>query len=209
MNIINALSVPFYEFKCDESIIDEIYPIVKDLEYDVKHDKTSLSRDYFYHEKLVSWFDECLEKIREIYFSDGLKLVVANCWATKTGFISNHHPHIHHQAIVGGILYLDDSDNGETIFYADNPWLRYQNQQIMSISDRKMHQLTTRIKQEKGKLILYPPHILHGTSTNKDKKVRHTIAFDVFFSGRITANSNWPYVEIKTTSLKDIHLNNF
>ena len=204
MNIVNTLAVPFYEFRCEESLIDEIIPIVENLEYDV-HEKASLSKKYFYHEKLINWFDHCLKEFRSIYFEEAIELVIVNCWATKTRFLSNHHTHTHQTALVSGILYLYDSDSGETIFYLNNPWIRYQNDQIIPVSYSKTGMLTTKVKQEKGKLILFPPHIQHGTATNKDKKIRHTIAFDAFFSGQITKNSERPYVEIKSTSLRDIH----
>jgi len=204
MNIVDTLSVPFYEFRCEESLINEIIPIVENLEYDVD-EKATLSKKYFYHEKLINWFDQCLKEFQSIYFDEEIELVIVNCWATKTNFLSNHHTHNHQTALVSGILYLYDSNSGETTFYVNNPWLRYQNNEIMPISYSKTNMLTTKVKQEKGKLILFPPHIQHGTEKNKDRKIRHTIGFDVFFSGRITIHSEKPYVEIKSTSLRDAH----
>lgn len=209
MKILNCLSVPFYEFTCDHKIIDEIIPLVQNLEYktNVNKDSADLSATYFYHEPLIDWFEECLEEVRKIYYNDSIKLEVVNCWATRTTFIKKHHPHTHQQAIVGGILYLDDFTSGETVFYHSNPWQLYHTNNIINLSNAskiQSTQLVTKILPEKGKLVLYPPHLNHGTLPNKDKKTRYSIAFDSFFSGKITENSHWPYVEIKTTSLKSI-----
>jgi len=206
MKQIDALAVPFYEFRCDEKLIDEILPLIKNLDYKKNTDSAELSTQYFYHKELFKWFDECLEEVRQLYFDSTLKMVITTCWSTKTMPFKRHITHNHQQTLIGGILYLDDFQSGETVFTTPNPWLRYQNEHIMNVSTQQLSQskLTTKIVPEKGKLVLYPPHIFHGTMPNKDKKIRHTLAFDAFFSGKIYENSNWPYVEINSSSLQEI-----
>jgi len=212
MKIIPALSVPFYEFQCDETLLDEIYLLVQSMKFDTTEDGSAeLSKDYFYHDKLISWFENCLEEVRKLYFIDEIKLSVTTCWATRTSFIHKHHIHTHQQSLVGGILYLEDSNSGETVFYHNNPWHKYHHDNIMNILDEtklSSTQIITKISPSKGKLILYPPHLVHGTNLNKNKKYRYSIAFDAYMSGKITKNSKWPYVEIKTTSLKEIYNGN-
>ena len=206
MKQLDTLSIPFYEFRCNDKLVDEIYPLIKNLSYRQGDTSTELSEAYFYHKELFDWFNECLEKVKQLYFDDNLKIVITTCWATKTLPLQKHIIHNHQQTLIAGIFYLDTFQSGETIFYNNNPWTRYQNEHIMNISTKSSisTKLTTKILPEKGKLILFPPQIYHGTSPNKDKKTRYTLAFDAFFSGKIYGNSNWPYVEINSTSLKDI-----
>jgi hypothetical protein len=208
MKILNSLSIPFYEFHCDPNLLDEIKVRVENLNYITDENKEAeFSKNYFYYEPLINWFDECLEEVRKIYYNDNIKLEVVNCWATRTGFLKKLHTHAHQQSLVGGIFYLDTFTSGETVFYQSNPWQDYTTNNIVNIAAKQKvmaTQLVTKILPEKGKLVLYPPQLRHGTLPNKEKKVRYSIAFDSYFSGRITDNSHWPYVEIKTTSLREI-----
>jgi len=219
MNIIDSLSVPFFEFKCDDALVDEVLNDLKNHEF-IPHshfggsDTTAPKKDVeltktFYNKKLITWFDQCLEEVRKLYFIDTIKLEVTNCWATKNNLFSKHHLHNHNQSLVGGIFYLDTCDSAETIFCAPNPWQKYCNDHVMNIANQQLIEknlLSTKIKQEKGKLILFPPHILHGTLPNKKMKTRYVVAFDSFFSGKIHDNAQWPYFEIKTTSIHDSYL---
>jgi hypothetical protein len=219
MRIIDSLSVPFFEFKCEAALVDEVLLELKNQEF-LPHsnfvdstvnesNKTVELTNAFYNKKLMTWFEECLEQVRKLYFIDTIKLEITNCWATKNNLFSKHHLHNHNQSLAGGIFYLDDADSAETVFYSPNPWQRYHNDQIMNIADEKLIEknlLATKIKQEKGKLVLFPPHVMHGTLPNKKMKSRYVIAFDAFFSGRIYDNARWPYFEIKTTSIHDSHI---
>lgn len=207
MKVLNSLSVPFYEFFCDPNLLDQVTNLVENLEYKGDNTEADFSSQYFYYEPLIDWFDKCLEEVRKIYYDNNIKLEVVNCWATKTGFLKKLHTHTHQQSLVGGILYLDTFTSGETIFYQSNPWQDYRNKNFVNIASKSKvtdTQLTTKILPERGKLILYPPQLRHGILPNKEKKMRYSVAFDSYFSGKITENSRWPYVEIKTTSLKEI-----
>ena len=209
MLTIKTLSIPFYQFQCDPNLLEDVYVKVKNSNFKKEPNQIETSSTYFYDEKLINWFEECLSKIQLMYFNNNLKLEVVNCWATKTMPLNRHNIHDHQQAVVSGILYFDTCDTGETLFYIENPWQRYQNERIMNISETKQDKskLVTTIKQEKGKLILYPPHIYHGTNVNKERNPRYTIAFDAFISGKITLNSQWPYVEIQSTNIHTINNN--
>lgn len=202
---IETLPIPFYEFHCPEEIIDEVTCIVEQMKFDNNGSETELSKEFFYHESLINWFEECLEHVKELYYIDSIKLSVVNCWATRTSFLQKQRLHDHQQSIVGGIFYLTTSQSGETVFYQDDPWLKLQTEKIVAVAagKNKPKKIMTKILPQKGKLILYPGHIMHETLVCKEK-IRYSIAFDSFFSGKIFANSKWPYVEIKTTSLKEI-----
>lgn len=212
MKILNSLSVPFYEFTCDSNLVDEVLPLVENLQYkNDENQEAEFSSQYFYYEPLIDWFDECLEKVRKIYYNESIKLEVVNCWATRTGFLKKLHTHTHQQSLVGGIFYLDTFTSGETVFYQSNPWQDYTTNNIINLSSKSKvmsTQLVTKILPERGKLVLYPPQLRHGTLPNKERKVRYSIAFDSYFSGKITDNSHWPYVEIKTTSLRELATKN-
>ena len=69
MKILNSLSIPFYEFHCDPNLLDEIKVRVENLNYITDENKEAeFSKNYFYYEPLINWFDECLEQVRKIYY---------------------------------------------------------------------------------------------------------------------------------------------
>lgn len=209
MNSVDTLSTPFYEFFCDPYLIDEVLPQVEKFTFSNGKDNdpsiTKISQEFFYHAKLLEWFENCLEEVRKLYFIDSIRLNVTSCWVTNTSKLAKHRFHRHQQSIVSGILYLQDDSSGETVFLEKSPWGYYTENNFMNITDiNQLPQLKTVIKQEKGKLILFPSHILHGTNTTKSQNHRYTIAFDSFFSGRIFQNSQWPYFEVKSTTIKEI-----
>ena len=208
MKKIEVLSVPFYEFRCDPALMDEIQPLVESMNFEQKPSGVGISKDFFYHKTLFEWFNDCLEDVRKIYYIDSIRLVITNCWATRTNFASKHSRHVHHNAMVGGILYFSDAECGKTRFIEKNPWLRHTYDQFFVTGDQDkspFNQLSTLITPERGKLILYPSHLEHETTANLEKKFRYVLAFDAFFTGRILHNAEWPYCEITSTSVEDVY----
>ena len=70
MKKIEVLSVPFYEFRCDPALMDEIQPLVESMNFEQKPSGVGISKDFFYHKTLFEWFNDCLEDVRKIYYID-------------------------------------------------------------------------------------------------------------------------------------------
>jgi uncharacterized protein (TIGR02466 family) len=214
MIINNLLSVPIYEFQCDESLINEISLLAIEDIYR-KNQNNTITHDNFYHEKLFDWLDECTEKVKKIYFLDSIKLEITNCWFNKSKKLEYHHYHRHPNSIVSGILYLTTHDSGETVFYHTNPWREIGSNYMASIANLEssavnLHtdfaSLTEKIKPVKGKLILFPSSMTHGTRPNTDLIDRYSLSFNTYFSGEVAwgpGESCKMYV--KTQSIRDQH----
>ena len=125
MIINNLLSIPIYEFQCDESLSEEIYnQVLVSSVFNKNINNKVADQDYFYNEKLFDWFDQCIDQIREIYFQSGVSLPITSCWANKSSKLEKHHTHKHGNSIISGIFYLTSHEKAETMFYYKNPFLR-------------------------------------------------------------------------------------
>jgi len=213
MIINNLLPVPFYEFQCNENLIDKIYNQAEKEDFHL-NTNNKITKNNFYHEELFKWLDECFEQVRKIYYIDSITLKIVNCWVNKSKKLEYHHVHNHPNTIVSGILYLTTHSSGETVFYHPNPWKSIGNDHTMQIieSDKMLHKdpntLTSMITPVKGKLILFPSSIIHGTRPNKDPHTRYTLGINAYPSGSLSWNlgdSNKLY--INTLGVRDLQTN--
>lgn len=194
MIINNLLSVPYYEFQCEEILTEEIYNQVLSSSVFVKNTTNRIAdRDYFYNDKLFDWFDQCVDQVCKIYFQPGVSLPITSCWANKSSKLEKHHTHQHSNSVISGIFYLTTHNKAETVFYYKNPFSELGNTDLLRTCkniDMKFEDHPTtligKIKPEKGKLILFPSSLVHGTRPNLDPYPRYTVAFNTFFSGKIT-----------------------
>jgi uncharacterized protein (TIGR02466 family) len=149
-------------------------------------------REHFYNEKLFDWFDQCIDQVCKIYFQNEISLPITSCWVNKSSKLEKHHTHQHSNAVISGIFYLTTHEKAETIFYYKNPFFELGITDVLHAAkniDIKFEDHPTtiigKIKPEKGKLILFPSSLVHGTRPNLDSYPRYTVAFNTFFSGKI------------------------
>jgi hypothetical protein len=192
MKINNLISIPIYEFQCDISLTDEVCDEIENYDF-TKNTKNSWAfTDMFYHEKLFEWFDQCLDQLSKKYFLDDVSLPIVSCWINRTKRNEYHHSHWHTNSIIAGVFYLTTHDSGKTVFYYEDPFHKLGNDRPFLASKNQNKTLyenpTTiigKVKPEKGKLILFPSNLHHGTESNMDLNPRYSISFDTFFSGLI------------------------
>jgi uncharacterized protein (TIGR02466 family) len=197
MNIVNLLSIPIYEFYCDELLTEEIYNHAVSSVFVKNTDNKIADRDRFYHEKLFEWFDQCVDQVSKIYYKDEISLPIVSCWVNKSSKLEKHHIHLHSNAVISGIFYLTTHEKAETMFYYKNPFFEIGKTDLLRASkdiekDLADHPttLTGKVRPEKGKLILFPSSLIHGTRPNLDSYARYTVAFNTFFSGTIYQKEN-------------------
>jgi len=193
MIINNLLSVPIYEFQLEnEKLIEEIYNQAVETEF-IKNSSNMISdHKFFYHERLFDWFDQCIEQVKKIYFIDEISLPIVSSWFNKSSKLERHHIHRHPNSVLSGIFYLTSHDKSETIFYYDTPYFQLGNTDLFltskylknSLAERPFT-ITGKVQPKKGKLLLFPSSIHHGTRPNIDSHDRYTISFNTFFSGKI------------------------
>jgi len=203
MNKIPAFTIPFYEFMCDEHLITEILDIAKSSEYTPNaSNKTSQYR--LRYKPLILWINQCLDEVKNDLHDESSKfeLKVTDCWLNKSSYTEKHHTHSHANSLYSGVLYLTTHDKKSTTkFLFPNPFhnLEFTNLFTMGapiITSKKT--LVSEITPVAGKMIIFPSHIQHETTTHITRDSRYTVAFNSFVSGVIGVDDNLTRLHITT-----------
>ena len=109
----------------------------------------------------------------------GLSLICQDIWRNTytKGFFQETHDHL--PCSLSGVVFLTDEQEGDGQFYfhhrhgseVSNEW-----RSIRFGEERKS------IKAERGKVILFPSHMLHGVSIHKSDNIRKTVSFNLIFN---------------------------
>jgi hypothetical protein len=184
MKEINCLSIPFYEFQCNEDLVNRVLEEVKQIDFG-----QNLQSVNYYNEELIDWFSKCISEVHEICnFSESLELKVSECWATKTRKLLPGNFHFHVNSILSGVMYL--TEGSKTKFRTSNPYFSAEDAGFMSLSKafggikmKYAFPIEGNIVPEKGKLIIFPSSIEHQITPHTGNFSRHSIAFNTFPSG--------------------------
>ena len=194
MKKINVLPQTFYEFECDESLVNEVLTLAKEEQYTIQRygDPTSNSKSVnnLLHKeerysKLIDWINKCINEVKEDLKFQCEKFTITQCWLNSAEYGQNHHKHLHPNSFLSGIFYINDSDSN-TIFFGDNSWNHKKD--IIKITPMEDPDLEI-IHEEssvKGKLIVFPSNILHSVLPSCSfSNTRYTLSFNTFPSGKI------------------------
>lgn len=96
-------------------------------------------------------------------------------WLTKFELHDFGHAHNHGGADVCGVYYFQSSGDGGQIYF-DNPVSgASMKPAYQEVAKRWLHQPTV------GKMLLFPPYLVHGVKANPTDDVRISLAFNVVF----------------------------
>ena len=193
MIVNNLLPIPIYEFQLEnENLIEETYDQAISLDFSDNMLNKISDHSFFYHESMFEWFDQCIDQVKKIYFIDEVSLPIISSWVNKSSKLERHHIHRHPNSILSGIFYLTTHEKAETVFYYENPYFEMGKTDLFTASKYLKNALaenpftiTGKVAPKKGKLILFPSSMVHGTRPNTDSYGRYTISFNTFFSGKI------------------------
>lgn len=181
---------PFYTFQTPASIIDLVIEQAKNLDYKPVNAEMPGYLGYnidneknitcYYNKMLYDFLDSCLEPIYKKHFKYSTKHVINDLWITKTQFGASFSLHKHTYSVFSGVLYLENSNTGTIFSFPDNFSQLWEHFTLCNVQ-----QQTYESKSEKGKLLIWPSHILHKTSPHKEKKVRYSVAFNSFWDGKL------------------------
>lgn len=204
MNIINTMAVPFYEFELqDLQLLDYVRHEVSLLPFN-DEDPPPSTRTY-YNKPLFDWFTDCLEQVRQIYYKDSIRLVVANGFATRMKRMQKARMHYHINSIISGVFYLTTAESSKTRFLTPNPYYFVEHQRVLQVSnnqtdvvDVRYNALSTTLDPVAGKLILFPSSIDHETLTHTESFYRYIISFNSMATGTIS-NKNTLKLDLQTS----------
>jgi uncharacterized protein (TIGR02466 family) len=211
MKEIPILSVPIYEFFLeDNTLIQKILTDIKNIQYE-NNQGNLISTEMYYNEELFSWFDQCINQVKNIYYKDSITLEIIAAWVNKTSSdMGNHHVHLHPNSIVSGCFYLTSHTSGDIEFLSTCPWTNhFKTYSAMNIEhklflDKNSNILKTKILPEIGKLILFPSNLVHQVlPLRPDEEDRYSIAFNTFSSGTFSSKKITTNLQIKVKSLKE------
>jgi len=196
MELLSIFNFPIYSFQASEHFTDKVLSDVKSLKWK-KNMYNEVTEGDYYNKNLIDWFDICIEEIKKANaISADIKLPVTACWANKTTLLMKHHQHNHPNSFLSGIFYLTDNTGSETVFTLENPL--YKQFSGLNIGDH----LISRVKPQKGNLIIFPSYLTHSVNTLKEHEVRYTVAFNVFLGGTFGTKTT-TQLTFKTLSLHE------
>ena len=188
MNTLEICPQHIFEFTAKETLRQKVQTLIEAEQYEVNHVNwvtvhKNLAEKPEYKE-LTEWFKCCVEQVRQIYEykCDGLK--ISQMWANKSESDNWHHIHNHPFSIISAIFYVTDSP-AETWFSVENFWVANYGKHPLPLTEdfTKCPHIIHKQQSVKGKLILFPSHLLHSVSEHKGEKPRYTISFNTFPTG--------------------------
>ena len=171
----------------------------KDNKYNFRTVDERLEKKPVYNE-LISWFDECLNKVKiELdYHCD--RLQITQCWGNKNLIGHWHHPHTHPNSIVSGVFYVNSS-NSNTWFSTESVWDSFNGvgyDSFRLIFDDKLTRVIHKNPTVAGELIIFPSKLYHSVDEHRaGDKYRYSISFNAFPTGKIGSFSALHGLEIE------------
>lgn len=186
-----------YNFECDNQLVDIVYNEIVTLDKNKQifwnHNGSNPSLESyngylnpettkcFYNKELLDWVTECFNKVSQEKYKQNLSVV--DSWVTKTKFLAGSGWHDHTMSILSGVLYFDDSSPIE-FKYTDPYHIHtglFRHPDFIKASD-----ITTKVNPTKGNFMIFPSHLAHRITPNKNKSDRYSLAFNTFFTGELS-----------------------
>lgn len=203
MNQIQLFTMPIYEFSIDKSLALQVLSEISKQENKTNQTNQTIhpNNGNYYNGELFDHLNDFVNQISDIHYNEEVKLVISECWGTKTTRFQKHHVHTHSNSIISGIVYLTDHPDATTEFYTKNEWCWTED--LLKIGKSNKLMKVASVKPAVGKVILFPSNILHSTRPNLSDKERYTLSFNTFISGRIGKHTT--NLDINTTSVSSIN----
>jgi uncharacterized protein (TIGR02466 family) len=125
--------------------------------------------------------DEIEIQSKSIFKEHGLKsninIAISNSWVNINPKGSSNIAHSHPESVMSGVYYIKANQNsGDIIFYGD-PRLEFYNQLYFDTKNKNTHEYVV-YKPIVGRVLIFPPWLLHAVMTNKSEGDRISIAFN-------------------------------
>ena len=119
--------------------------------------------------------------------ADSVTFYLTQSWLNINPPGSHHHRHMHPNAIISGVYYIDVDDWAGITFVSSNATGRYGNTSF-SLPIEKYNLWNSSIWRQRvrtNEIIYFPSGLEHSVDENKFSKERISLAFNVFFTGTI------------------------
>lgn len=174
-----------YEFQCEPSIIDRTLEVCQSIQWlENKNNFTSKDQkllDNIAFSRIQEWIMSCIEEVNTAFAFEGVR--ITQSWVNLNPPSSFHHKHTHPNSLWSGVLFLTNSSSC-LCFSMRNNWCSSGIIETEPV-DERYREVVHQERSEKGKLLIFPSHLPHSVSENKDSYNRYTLSFNTFPFGRI------------------------
>jgi hypothetical protein len=206
-------AVPLYKFKFDkhEEFKAQVMGYISDSEsYKdtsspgavLKYTSPNLHKLELF-KPITEFFQTCLEQVMD---DMGYKpnIQITSLWGTEHQDGGSHHRHVHQNAFLGGVYYLDGwVRSSGTIFYSPYGF----NQITPAVSGKPFRIQHNHITQfEEGTLYLFPAWLQHSTNVNRietTKSIRHIIGCNAMPLGP-TNHDEWDRFDYQSIENREL-----
>ena len=136
--------------------------------------------------------ERILEGLKEytsniLCIADSVRFYLTQSWLNINPPGTHHHRHIHPNALISGVYYIDVEESASITFASSNATSRYGNTSF-SLPLQKYNiwnSLVWRQPVKTNEIIYFPSGLEHSVDENESNKERISLAFNVFFTGTI------------------------
>lgn len=184
MKTINVPALEFYEFASPVELADDSRAFIKNA--NIKFNRDNVGYQFgkiFYYQPLFDWFEQCIQSVEtkfKLTKDEPWGFSISDAWVNKQNLGDSVRQHLHCLSVLSGIYYLDNSKT-TTKFRIPN-YSFHNDNYLLNILERSSR--TQEILPEKGKLIIFPSHLLHQVDIHRERSIRYTISFNLFLNGK-------------------------
>ena len=187
-NVIPLFSTPIYLSKIEPVTADE-FNAVTSLIYDGKYsaDKYVLEQEEFATIKTK------IEDEISYYVYDTLKVsrtmqfYLTNSWVVKHEKGDESQLHRHDNSLLSGVVYIKTNEaTGAIVFDSGSPSNIFPPVIRLEYSQLNLINAPSWVHQPfDNDILIFPSHVLHKVEKNTSEETRYSLAFNLFFRGRI------------------------
>jgi uncharacterized protein (TIGR02466 family) len=134
-------------------------------------------------EKIILELDNYVQEINPPRADKNITFYITQSWLNINRTGEWHHPHIHTNSVISGVLYINVKDGVDTTTFTRKPGLLFSNLVYFPEKETEYNRFYEKIPVTKGKLIFFPSNVEHYVDFNKDTHNRISLSFNVFLKG--------------------------
>ena len=137
-------------------------------------------RDY-----CTRWVNYYAYEVMKIDYNQA-QIYITQSWVNRSVKTEGHHDHYHHNSIISGVYYFNDSNTDLVLL--SNP--QHEILEINRSGYNLYNSTSYNIKPQAGRLILFPSSLRHRTETSEENVNRWSLSFNTFIKGNLGSEDN-------------------
>lgn len=146
-------------------------------------------------ENILDEVNKFIQTVNPPKVDKNIKFYITQSWLNINHTNEWHHPHIHTNSIVSGVLYINVKDDVDSISFARKEGL-FGNLAYFPEKETDYNVFYNKVPVSKGTLVLFPSTTEHYVDFNKDTHKRISLAFNVFLTGTLGTEDTLSKLEL-------------